>query len=81
MSFRRPHEIKGTIGFPAQASTKKVVAQDTGLWHKHENNFDDTSIQAPAFLCGGIAIHFLEFAFHDGVVQLTSSRLPEENSF
>jgi hypothetical protein len=57
------------------------VAQDVGLWHKHENNFDDTSIQAPVFLCGGIAVHFLEFAFHDGVVQLTSSGLPEENSF
>jgi hypothetical protein len=51
------------------------------LWHKHENNFDGTSIQAPVFLCGGIAVHFLEFAFHDGVVQLTSSGLPEENSF
>jgi hypothetical protein len=51
------------------------------LWHKHENNFDDTSIQAPGFLCGGIAFHFLEFAFHDGDVQRTSSRVPEENSF
>jgi hypothetical protein len=57
------------------------VAQDMGLWHKHENNFDDTSIQAQTFFRRGVAVHFLEFAFHDGVVQFTPSRLPEENPF
>jgi hypothetical protein len=50
------------------------------LWHKHENNFDDTSIQGQTFFRRGVAVHFLEFTFHDGVVQFTPTRLPKEDS-